>query len=109
MAYVVQLNQPKQVEVRDYRTPEPRPGDVRARTLYSGISAGTELATYRGTNPYLERGTTSAQQPVDQGTAARNRDQAVRGWAHRSAAFGQPRHVRPRRRRGVPVDRRPAG
>ena len=23
------------------------------RTLYSGISAGTELATYRGTNPYL--------------------------------------------------------
>ena len=25
------------------------------RTLYSGISAGTELATYRGTNPYLEK------------------------------------------------------
>ena len=23
--------------------------------LYSGISAGTELATYRGTNPYLEK------------------------------------------------------
>ena len=55
MAYVVQLNQPKQVEVRDYRTPEPWPGDSRVRTLYSGISAGTELATYRGTNPYLEK------------------------------------------------------
>ena len=25
------------------------------RTLYSGISAGTELATYRGTNPYLQK------------------------------------------------------
>ena len=25
------------------------------RTWYSGISAGTELATYRGTNPYLDR------------------------------------------------------
>ena len=28
---------------------------MRVRTLYSGISAGTELATYRGTNPYLDR------------------------------------------------------
>jgi 2-desacetyl-2-hydroxyethyl bacteriochlorophyllide A dehydrogenase len=31
------------------------PGSVRIRTWYSGISAGTELATYRGTNPYLDR------------------------------------------------------
>lgn len=29
------------------------PGQVRLRTLYSGISAGTELTAYRGTNPYL--------------------------------------------------------
>jgi 2-desacetyl-2-hydroxyethyl bacteriochlorophyllide A dehydrogenase len=31
------------------------PGEVRLRTLHSGISAGTELASYRGTNPYLEK------------------------------------------------------
>jgi 2-desacetyl-2-hydroxyethyl bacteriochlorophyllide A dehydrogenase len=55
MAHLVQLSQPRQVEVRTYPTPEPGPGDVRVRTLYSGISAGTELATYRGTNPYLEK------------------------------------------------------
>jgi threonine dehydrogenase-like Zn-dependent dehydrogenase len=55
VAYLVQLSQPRQVEVRDYPTPEPEPGEVRVRTLYSGISAGTELATYRGTNPYLEK------------------------------------------------------
>jgi 2-desacetyl-2-hydroxyethyl bacteriochlorophyllide A dehydrogenase len=55
MAYLIQLSQPRQVEVRDYPTPEPGPGEVRVRTLYSGISAGTELATYRGTNPYLEK------------------------------------------------------
>ena len=55
MAYLVQLTQPHQVELRDYPTPEPGPGEVRVRTLYSGISAGTELATYRGTNPYLQK------------------------------------------------------
>jgi threonine dehydrogenase-like Zn-dependent dehydrogenase len=31
------------------------PGTVRVRTWYSGISAGTELTAYRGTNPYLTR------------------------------------------------------
>ena len=55
MAYLVQLSQPHQVELREYRTPDPGPGEMRVRTLYSGISAGTELATYRGTNPYLEK------------------------------------------------------
>jgi threonine dehydrogenase-like Zn-dependent dehydrogenase len=38
--------------------PEPSfgPADVRVQTLYSGISAGTELSAYRGTNPYLHKG-----------------------------------------------------
>ncbi|MGN9838464.1 zinc-dependent alcohol dehydrogenase [Nonomuraea sp. H19] len=31
------------------------PGSVRVRTIYSGVSAGTELTAYRGTNPYLTR------------------------------------------------------
>ena len=31
------------------------PGQVRLATLFSGISAGTELATYRGSNPYLHK------------------------------------------------------
>ena len=55
MAYLVQLTQPHQVELHEYQTPDPGPGEVRVRTLYSGISAGTELATYRGTNPYLQK------------------------------------------------------
>jgi threonine dehydrogenase-like Zn-dependent dehydrogenase len=29
--------------------------DVRIRTLYSGVSAGTELSQYRGTNPFMHR------------------------------------------------------
>jgi 2-desacetyl-2-hydroxyethyl bacteriochlorophyllide A dehydrogenase len=55
MAYVVELKGPRVVGVRQYPTPEPGSGEIRVRTLYSGISAGTELAMYRGTNPYLEK------------------------------------------------------
>jgi len=29
--------------------------EVRLRTLFSGISAGTELTAYRGSNPYLHK------------------------------------------------------
>ncbi len=32
-----------------------KPDEVRIRTLYSGISAGTELTQYRGTNPYMHK------------------------------------------------------
>ena len=49
---------------------------MRLRTLYSGISAGTELTAYRGSNPYLTKqwdderrlfvdGSTSFSYPVD--------------------------------------------
>lgn len=31
------------------------PDEVRIRTLFSGISAGTELTQYRGTNPFMNR------------------------------------------------------
>ena len=50
--------------------------EVRIRTLFSGISAGTELTAYRGSNPYLNKkwdeerrlfvdGSTSFEYPVD--------------------------------------------
>src|SRR5215216_6915491 len=29
--------------------------EVRVRTLYSGISAGTEMTAYRGSNPYISK------------------------------------------------------
>jgi 2-desacetyl-2-hydroxyethyl bacteriochlorophyllide A dehydrogenase len=55
MAYGVELVAPRDVRIHEYPTPEPGVGEIRVRTLYSGISAGTELAMYRGTNPYLEK------------------------------------------------------
>lgn len=49
------LTAPRHVEL----LPEPSaalpPGHVRVRTLYSGVSAGTELTLYRGTNPHVVR------------------------------------------------------
>ena len=44
---------PRDVEIVDVPSPVLLPGQVRVRTLYSGISAGTEMTAYRGTNPYL--------------------------------------------------------
>ena len=55
MAYLIELTAPRQVTVREYPEPTPEPDQIRLRTLYSGISAGTELTQYRGSNPYLDK------------------------------------------------------
>jgi 2-desacetyl-2-hydroxyethyl bacteriochlorophyllide A dehydrogenase len=55
VARVVQFSAPRVAEVVDFDPPPLSPGHVRVRTAYSGISAGTELTAYRGTNPYLTR------------------------------------------------------
>ncbi|MEO3807547.1 zinc-binding alcohol dehydrogenase [Sphaerisporangium sp. B11E5] len=55
MQRVVQFAGPRQVEVVTADSVPLPPGHLRVRTRYSGISAGTELTAYRGTNPYLTR------------------------------------------------------
>lgn len=55
MTTLLRFSAPKVVDVVDVPAPALHPGQVRVRTLYSGISAGTELTAYRGTNPYLTR------------------------------------------------------
>jgi 2-desacetyl-2-hydroxyethyl bacteriochlorophyllide A dehydrogenase len=49
------LTAPRRVELIDEPSLRPGAGFVRVRTLYSGVSSGTELAFYRGTNPYLHK------------------------------------------------------
>ena len=44
---------PGKVEIIESQSVALQPGEVRVRTLFSGISAGTEMTAYRGTNPYL--------------------------------------------------------
>src|SRR3569623_1758157 len=55
MDAVVQFSGRRTVEVLSVEPPPLPAGHVRVRTRYSGISAGTELTAYRGTNPYLNR------------------------------------------------------
>ena len=76
MGRVVTFEGPKEVSVREYEDPPLGPGEVRLKTLYSGISAGTEMTAYRGSNPYLAKrwepgrrlfveGETSLEYPVE--------------------------------------------
>ena len=44
---------PRTVAVIEEEDRPPAEGEVRVRTLYSGISTGTELTMYRNTNPYM--------------------------------------------------------
>lgn len=53
MGYLVRFTSPRHAEIIDQPDVEPGPGEVLITTRYSGISAGTELTAYRGTNPYL--------------------------------------------------------
>ncbi len=52
---VVTFEGPRKVGLKEYEEPPLRSHEVRLQTLYSGISAGTELTAYRGSNPYLSK------------------------------------------------------
>lgn len=55
MSLAVAFTAPGCVELVEEEDRPVGAGEIRVRTLYSGISAGTELSAYRGTNPYLTR------------------------------------------------------
>jgi threonine dehydrogenase-like Zn-dependent dehydrogenase len=61
MGYVITLQAPREVTLVEYSEPDLAPNQVRLRTLYSGISAGTELNSYRGVSPYLTKRWDSAR------------------------------------------------
>lgn len=122
MGRTVRFSGPRRAEVVDFEDPKPATGDVLLETLYSGISAGTELTAYRGTNPYLTGqwdadrrlfvpGSSSQDYPLDgwgyeevgrvldvgSGT---DRDLVGRlvwgAWGHRTTAIRPVEYVRPR-------------
>lgn len=47
-ALTLEFVQPRTLALVEIDLPEPRPGELLVRTLYSGISSGTELLAYRG-------------------------------------------------------------
>jgi 2-desacetyl-2-hydroxyethyl bacteriochlorophyllide A dehydrogenase len=55
MGYMVRVSGPRIVELVEYEDPPLAPHEVRLQTLFSGISAGTELTAYRGSHPQLRK------------------------------------------------------
>lgn len=55
MGKMVSFTAPKIAELVDEATRPLAEDEVRISTLFSGISAGTELTAYRGTSPFLDR------------------------------------------------------
>ncbi|HVF24469.1 MAG TPA: hypothetical protein VNA23_01185 [Anaerolineales bacterium] len=55
MGKVLVFTEPKTVGFESCENRPLKPNEVRLCTLYSGISAGTELTAYRGSNPYLHK------------------------------------------------------
>lgn len=80
MPQIVTFRAPGQVVLEEC-APEPlRPGCARVRTWYSGISAGTELTAYRGSNPYLARTWEPESRLFVEGTPTFA--YPVRGWGY---------------------------
>jgi 2-desacetyl-2-hydroxyethyl bacteriochlorophyllide A dehydrogenase len=55
MGKVVVFTKPGTIGFESYDDLPLGPHELRVRTLYSGISAGTELTAYRGSNPYISK------------------------------------------------------
>lgn len=55
MGTAVAFPAPRTVELHEYPDLPLQPQEVRLKTLFSGISAGTELSAYRGSNPYMHK------------------------------------------------------
>lgn len=53
MALLLGFTGPRKIDFIEQADDPLQPGTIRVATLYSGISAGTELTQYRGTNPKL--------------------------------------------------------
>ena len=122
MGRLVRFASPGSAQVIDFDEPAPPPGSVQIETLYSGISAGTELTAYRGSNPYLAKqwdssrrlfvsGASTHSYPLDSwgyeevgrvSAAGATGDDDLVGrlvwgaWGHRSSAIRAADWVRPR-------------
>ncbi len=53
---VLGVEAPGQAYIWSYEEAPPAAGEFRVETLFSGLSAGTELTFFKGTNPYLAGG-----------------------------------------------------
>src|SRR3954451_14558449 len=79
-AVAVSFTGPRSVALVEEDVPALLPGTVRVRTLYSGISSGTEMTAYRGSNVYLSKQWDPAQRLFSAG--GRSVSYPVIGWGY---------------------------
>src|SRR6266536_6692597 len=83
MAKMIIFTRPRQGGFEEYEDRMLESNEVRLRTLYSGISAGTELTAYRGSNPYMYKRWEPEHKlflPVPLGNTSL--EYPVRGWGY---------------------------
>lgn len=77
----VVFTKPRKVDFESYEDLPLSPHELRVRTLYSGISAGTEMTAYRGSNPYLSK-QWDAQNRLFLATEAPSQPYPLSGWGY---------------------------
>ncbi|HEU5055264.1 MAG TPA: hypothetical protein VFU21_02010 [Kofleriaceae bacterium] len=82
MGQVLVFEAPRRIAVSDEEVAAPAAGEVLVRTLYSGISAGTELTAYRGTNPYLIKTWDPERRLFTGGGSAERPSYPLVGWGY---------------------------
>lgn len=81
--FVEALNADLVADPDDRETRPLEPHQVRLQTLYSGISAGTELTAYRGSNPYLSKRWNEETRLFESGDGTKpNFTYPIDGWGY---------------------------
>lgn len=81
MGTVTLFTQPRTVDFEQYEDRPLEAKEIRLRTLYSGISAGTELTAYRGSNPYLHK-RWDPDFRLFMGSDTTSHQYPIRGWGY---------------------------
>lgn len=81
MGQVLVFEGPRRIGFSEEEVAAPGAGEVLVRTLYSGISAGTELTAYRGSNPYLLK-TWDPDRRLFSGAPAERPTYPLVGWGY---------------------------
>ena len=81
MSVLVRFTGPRTADVHPMEEPPVGSDQVRVRTIYSGISAGTELTAYRGSNPYLTKKWDEDLRVFVEGEGS-SFDYPVEGWGY---------------------------
>lgn len=81
MSEVISFTHPRTINIEQYEDRSLEAREVRLKTLYSGISAGTELTAYRGSNPYLHK-RWDPEQKLFKSSEGASQTYPVKGWGY---------------------------